>query len=84
MMPSHLGCQAEKIAIDTTPAASPSVMPDALPAATLQIYLGLEPAWGSADFCPVTFGYPWLGYNSTTIFILIKKNIFDLINVPYI
>jgi len=37
-------------------------MPDILPVTTLPTYLGLEPARGSAGFCPVTFGSLWLGY----------------------
>jgi len=35
-----------------------SFMLDALPVATLPIYLGLGPTWGSAGFGPITFGSP--------------------------
>jgi len=54
---SQLGCQ--RIAVDITPVApSPSVMPDALPVATLTIYLGMGPAHGTAGSSPSDFGSP--------------------------
>jgi len=56
--PSQLGCQANgENSHRHNPIPPPNFMPDALPVATLAVYLGLLPALGSG-FCLVTFGSP--------------------------